>query len=94
MAGTSLAVSVSETPSTSSSAVPPASGITGLSLGTVTWALVGITVLVLGFVAASLSGRRDPDAMHPSLAHAGAGHSFQPSTHEAQGEPTAAAVIV
>lgn len=92
-AGTSLAEASTE-PSAPATAVSSGPMVAGVSLGTFTWALVGFTVLVLGFIAASRSGRRDPQAAQPGLASAGANRSFQPSAHDAQGEPTAAAVIV
>ena len=77
-------------PDTTVSSGPAAAGV---SFGTLTWAVVGFALLVLGFVAASRTGRRDLAATRPSPMSAGAVRFFQAPTQEASSEPTSAMTV-
>lgn len=101
-AGTSLAASVGQatasvgraTSNTSVTADPSGTAIAGISLGTFMWAVVGFALLVLGFIAASRSGRRDAADGRSALLSAGSVRNVQPSAVESQGESTPSAVTV
>lgn len=97
MAGTAMAdpaglVQPGSADPASSGSVSAGPVVAGVSVATFVWALVGFSVLVLGFIAASRSGRR-VSAGRPGPAVA-ALRSYQPATSETQGDPASAAVIV
>lgn len=94
-AGTSLAASVNQVnPNTAVNAVPSGAAIAGVSMGTFMWAVAGFGLLVLGFIAASRSGRRDVADSRSALLPAGSIRTAAPSGVESQGEPTPSAVTV
>lgn len=76
-AGTAAAASTDPTDSAASSAGVGAPSILGMPLGTLSWALLGLVILVSGLVAASRSGQRavatvsGASASSPSTSDAG-----------------------
>ena len=94
IAGTSFATALDEVdPGTPGATVSSGTVAAGVPLGTLTWAVAGFTLLVLGFVAASRAGRRDSVLTGPALS-SGAIRTFQASTQETHGEPASAAMTI
>lgn len=93
LAGTSLATSVGD-PVTADTTASTSAGSFGVSIGTLTWAVVGFTLLVLGFIAASRSGRRQGAVVTTGIGSVGAAGLLQHQTPDAQGQPTSAVATV
>jgi hypothetical protein len=93
MAGTSLAATGEVDPDTVT-AVSTGSAVGGVAVGTLMWALVGVGLLVLGFIATSRSSSADVAVGGPSLLPVGAAPTFEPPAAEAQGDATSSAVTV
>lgn len=94
-AGSSLASAVDQVNANSLGAtVSSGPAASGISLGTLTWALVGFALLVLGFVAASRSGRRQGPVSTSGLGSTVALGLFQHPNPDAQEQPTSAVATV